>query len=72
MQSEPEIPEFVQADGEVWIHFPEGTCHWESVSERPVWCSLAEAQAFCFAKGVRVMSELEYLRAREFDPAGER
>lgn len=63
---------FLQADKDVWVHYPEGTHHWSRVSERPVWCSLAEAKAFSKARGCRVMTEPEYNLALAYDPHGSR
>lgn len=62
----------VQAEGDVWVHYPEGTWNWQQVKDRPVWCSLAEAQAYCSFKGGRVMTEAEYSRAVDVDPHGNR
>ena len=56
----------------MWVHYPEGTWNWREVAERPVWCSLAEAQAFCKARGCRIMTEPEYMLALESDPSGTR
>jgi dimethylhistidine N-methyltransferase len=58
--------------GEVFVHFPEGTVHWMEVAERPVWCSLAEARAYCKGRSCRIVTEPEYLRAVDTDPAGTR
>lgn len=56
-----------QGDKEVWVHYPEGTRHWQDIKERPVWCSRAEALAFCRSQGCRLMSEAEYKRADDCD-----
>jgi formylglycine-generating enzyme required for sulfatase activity len=59
-------------DGDVWVHYPEASFHWRDVQDRPVWCSLAEARAFCAANKCRLMTEPEYERALAFDPHGHR
>ena len=57
-------------DGRAWVHSMSGTQGWRDAAQRPAWVSLAEAQAFCRCKGVRVMSEPEYCRI--LDTAGDR
>ena len=58
--------------GEIYVHMPDGTFHWKKVENCPVYCSLAEAQAYCKLSGggSRIMSEAEYqhlLSARSSD-----
>lgn len=43
------------------IHVPEGSFHWSEVADCPVYCSLAEAQAYCKSRGGRIMTEPEFL-----------
>lgn len=45
--------------GEIHVHMPEGSFHWREVSQCPVYCSLAEATAYCKLHGGRVMTEPE-------------
>lgn len=52
----------MQEEGDVWVHYPEGSWHWTQVQHRPVWCSLAEASAYCVFKRARIMTEAEYQR----------
>lgn len=47
---------------EVWVHDSTASRHWTAVRDAPVWVSLAEAQAFCRAYGMRIMREPEYAR----------
>jgi len=56
----------------VWVHYPEGSCNWREVQHRPVWCSLAEACAFCRSRSLRLMNEAEHALAVASDPTGVR
>ena len=49
-----------------YVHMPEGTYHWEQVANCPVYCSLAEASAYCKFRGGRVMTEAEYCHILEY------
>jgi formylglycine-generating enzyme required for sulfatase activity len=59
-------------DGDVWVHYPEGTRNWREVRHRPAWCSLAEARAYCRAMSRRLMTEEEHALATAFDPCSAR
>jgi dimethylhistidine N-methyltransferase len=48
------------ASGEIYVHAPEASHHWEAVASCPVYLSLAEARAFAAAHGARVMTEAEH------------
>ena len=50
-------------DGRAWVHDLTGTKGWRDAAQQPAWVCLAEAQAFCRSKGLRVMTEAEYCRA---------
>jgi len=45
---------------EIYVHMPEGSFHWKDVAHCPVYCSLAEASAYCKSLGGRIMTESEY------------
>lgn len=49
----------MDATGEIHVHMPEGSFHWKKVAQCPVYCSLAEATAYCQLHGGRVMTEPE-------------
>jgi len=61
-----------QENGDVWVHYPEGSRNWREVQHRPVWCSLAEARAYCRSQSCRILTEGEYSLAVAFDPCGAR
>ena len=45
---------------DIYVHMPEGSFHWKEVAHCPVYCSLAEASAYCRSHGGRIMTEPEY------------
>lgn len=45
---------------QIYVHMPEGSFHWKDVAHCPVYCSLAEASAYCRSQGGRIMTEPEY------------
>jgi formylglycine-generating enzyme required for sulfatase activity len=45
---------------EIYVHMPEGSFHWKEVADCPVYCSLAEATAYCKLHKGRIMTEHEY------------
>lgn len=45
---------------EIWVHMPDGSYHWEEVAHQPVFCSLAEAEAFAKKHNSRIITEAEY------------
>lgn len=46
--------------GDIWVHMPEGSYHWTDVAHCPVFCSLAEAEAYARKYHARIMTEAEY------------
>lgn len=54
------------------VHGPHSSRPFEEVKDEPVWVSLAEASAFCKARGVRIMTEPEYEQLLNVDAEGDR
>ncbi|KAG6541861.1 hypothetical protein Mapa_016689 [Marchantia paleacea] len=58
-------------ENEFFVHEFQSTNHWSKVANQPVFVSLSEAEAFCMWLGCRVLSEAEYQRVLDVDPAAE-
>lgn len=61
----------IENRGDILVHAAEATYKWTDVADCPVYCSLAEASAFCKFKGSRVMTEFESILIEKSDAAPE-